>query len=156
MNTETFMVCLMIGVIGSACLFFVCHSCYNLSRINRRVQAQAKREAEREARITNAPPVPLIRWGHGMTLSGPPVSSVTAEVQTDDDPMEHRRTQVDNNRFASPPLAVLATGEARVATIKPLQRCFMLHSVVLAATADALEAVLLEAAELRKLKHPGV
>ena len=32
----------------------------------------------------------------------------------------------------------------------------MLHSVVLAATADALEAVLLEAAELRKLKHPGV
>ena len=29
----------------------------------------------------------------------------------------------------------------------------MLHSVVLATTADALEAVLLEAAELRKLKH---
>ena len=147
MNTETFMVCLMIGVIGSACLFFVCHSCYNVSRSS---------SARASAEPAKAPPVPLIRWGHGMTLSGPPVSSVTAEVQTDDDPMEHRRTQVDNNRFASPPLAVLATGEARVATIKPLQRCFMLHSVVLAATADALEAVLLEAAELRKLKHPGV
>ena len=90
-----------------------------------------------------------------MTLSGPPGSSVATEP-ADNEPTKQRRAQCDTNRFASPPLVVLATGAARVATVKPLRRCFMLHSVVLAATADALEAVLLEAAELRKLKHPGV
>ena len=87
-----------------------------------------------------------------MTLSGPPGSSVATEP-ADNEPTKQRRAQCDTNRFASPPLVVLATGGARVATVKPLRRCFMLHSVVLAATAEALEAVLLEAAELRKLKH---
>ena len=260
-EAETFMTRLMLGVIGSACALFLCRTCHNVSRINRRAQAQAKKKAERDARLAdvfvcesyqgtamaqengehaghdeqfwqhvdeqlrvqrdasvkqrfsqappdglglgaqssrlNGPrrqrrvsirmarwvfptsglpsarssmrssigpstrsstdkagalaapkvaPVPLLRWDC-LSLSGPPGSSVTVEVPV---------AEVDSNRFTSPPLAVLATGEARVATIKPLRRCFMLHSVVLAATADALEAVLLEAAELRKLKHPGV
>ena len=273
-DSETFMVRLMFGVIGSASVLFFCHSCYDVSRISRRAHAQVRRKAERDARITDVfvcddfqdstqehtghnaqfwrhvdeqlqverdastkqraahalpggpspqsrmldgasrqshllsrasgsdgnrrcsqrmarwmpsmggvsalssmrsstmgsstrssagtsaepakePPVPLIRWGHGMTLSGPPGSSVATEP-ADNEPTKQRRAQCDTNRFASPPLVVLATGGARVATVKPLRRCFMLHSVVLAATADALEAVLLEAAELRKLKHPGV
>ena len=269
-EAETFMTRLMLGVIGSACALFLCHTCHNVSRINRRAQAQAKKKAERDARLadvfvcesyqdttmaqengehaghdeqfwqhvdeqlrvqrdasvkqrfsqappdgpelgaqssmlngprrqrrvsirmarwvfptsglpsarssmrssigsstrssTDGPgalaapkvaPVPLLRWDC-LSLSGPPGSSVTVEVPVAEEPARHQSTQVDANRFTSPPLAVLATGEARVATIKPLRRCFMLHSVVLAATADALEAVLLEAAELRKLKHPGV
>ena len=264
-DSETFMIRLMFGVIGSAVVFFLCHTCYNVSRINRRAQVQAKKKAERDARLAdvyvcesyqdtamamehgehaghdeqfwqhvdeqlqaqrnasvkqrfsqappvgpelgdqslNGPrrqrrasirmarwvfptsglpsarssmrsfigpstrsstdragalaapkvaPVPLLRWDC-LSLSGPPGSSVTVEVPVAEEPARHQSTQVDANRFTSPPLAVLATGEARVATIKPLRRCFMLHSVVLAATADALEAVLLEAAELRKLKH---
>ena len=264
-EAETFMIRLMLGVIGSACVLFLCRTCYNVSRINRHAAAEAKTKAERGARLADVfvcesyqdtamaqehgehaghddqfwqqvdeqlrvqrdasvkrrfsravpdklgpgpqsstgpsrqcrlsmrmarwafppsglpaalssthssigasrrsstgkaaalaepkiPPVPLLRW-NCMTLSGPPGSSATVEVPADEKPTKHQSTQIDNNRFASPPLVVLATGGARVATIKRLRRCFMLHSVVLAATADALEAVLLEAAELRKLKH---
>ena len=275
-EAETFMIRLMLGVIGSACVLFLCRTCYNVSRINRRAAAQAKKKAERDARLADvfvcesyqdtamaqehgehashdehfwqhvdeqlraqrdasvnrrfpqaqpdklgpdpkssigpsqqrrlsirmagwvfplsglptarssvrssigtsrrsslgsstrsstnrvealaepkAAPVPLVRWDC-MTLSGPPGSTSPVQEPAGEEPTKYQGVQVDVNRFASPPLAVLATGEARVATIKPLRRCFMLHSVVLAATADALEAVLLEAAELRKLKHPGV
>ena len=262
-DSKTFMIRLMLGVIGSASVLFFFHTCYNVSRAGRRARAQARKKAERDARITDvymcdsfqdnalarelgehdehfwqhvdeqllaqrdvsgkrrfsqalpgclgpapqpctlnpAPrresrlpslarwasppggipsarspmpfsgspthsstaeaeasaepkvlPVPLIRW-NCMELSGTPGSGVAVEAPADAEPTKHRSMQVDANRFASPPLAVLATGEARVATVKPLRRCFMLHSVVLAPTAEALEAVLLEAAELRKLKH---
>ena len=272
-EAETFMIRLMLGVIGSACVLFLCHTCYKVSRINHHAAAKAKKRAERGARLADvfvcesyqdtavaqehgehaghdehfwqhvdeelrvqrdasvkrrflqaqpdklgpgpkssigpsqqrrlsirmagwvfplsglptarssvrssigtsrrsslgsstrsstnrvealaepkAAPVPLVRWDC-MTLSGPPGSTSPVQEPAGEEPTKYQGVQVDVNRFASPPLAVLATGEARVATIKPLRRCFMLHSVVLAATTDALEAVLLEAAELRKLKH---
>ena len=54
-----------------------------------------------------------------------------------------------------PPVAVLATGDAHVATIRRLRQCFFLHTVQVTATTEALDRLLLEAAELRKLKHPG-
>ena len=54
-----------------------------------------------------------------------------------------------------PPVAVLATGDAHVATIRRLRQCFFLHTVQVTATPEALDRLLLEAAELRKLKHPG-
>ena len=55
-------------------------------------------------------------------------------------------------------VAVLATGDARVATSTSLRGgCFMLHSVVHAVSAEMLRNVLLEAAELRKLEsHPSL
>ena len=97
---------------------------------------------------------PLFGWNR-MMLSGPP--SLSSEAATDDRRNEPQEFHVDANRFALPPLAVLATGDARVATIESLRQCFMLHSVVHAVSAAMLKNVLLEAAELRKLKpHPGL
>jgi len=96
----------------------------------------------------------LFGWNQ-MTLSGPP--SLSSVMAADDGATEYQSIQVDANRFASPPLVVLATGDARVATVESLQQCFMLHSVVHAASAEVLENVLLEAAELRKLEpHPNL
>ena len=60
------------------------------------------------------------------------------------------------HQFASPPLAVLATSEARVATHKSQRCCFMLHSVKLAVTTHAANCVLQEVAELRKIEHPNL
>ena len=98
--------------------------------------------------------MPLFGWNR-VALSGPP--SLSNEAATDDGRNELQEFHVDANRFASPPLAVLATGDARVATIESLRQCFMLHSVVHAVSAEMLKNVLLEAAELRKLKpHPGL
>ena len=232
-DSETFMIRLMFGVIGSAVVFFLCHTCYNVSRINRRAQVQAKKKAERDARLADvyvcesyqdtamamehgehaghdeqfwqhvdeqlqaqrnasvkqrfsqAPPVGpelgdqslngprrqrrasirMARWV--FPTSGPSArSSMRSSIGALTRSSTHRAGALAaapkvapvpllrwDSLTVSGPLAVLATGEARVATVKPLRRCFMLHSVVLAATADALEAVLLEAAELRKLKH---
>ena len=83
--------------------------------------------------------------------------TVESGAATDDGRNELQEFHDDANRFASPPLAVLATGDARVATIESLRQCFMLHSVVHAVSAEMLKNVLLEAAELRKLKpHPGL
>ena len=258
MDADTFMVRLMFGVIGSAIAVFICTTCYNVCRIDRRMQAYARSREEHNAPINrsfvcgssqttaaqwlehgdrNAQPrrqsdaqlqqyrqqveppadaqqvpqqsaacipsetaldgacsrsvpissggkswfqqrfvlrsfvdstgtstqhagataLPLFGWNR-MALSGPPsLSSVAAEAPTDDGTTEHQRTQVDANRFASPPLVVLATGDARVAFIKSLRQCFMLHSVMHAASAEMLKNVLLEAAELRKLDpHPSL
>ena len=251
LDADTFMARLMFGVIGSAIAVFICITCFDVRRKDRRVQAYARSRAEHNAPINRsfvcgssqttaaqwlehgdrntqprrqsdaqlqqyrqmgspadaqqlpqqsvacipsemaldgacsrsipispggksrfqqrfadstgtsgqhagATALPLFGWNR-IRLSGPPsLSCVTAEASADDGTTEHQRIQVDTNRFASPPLVVLATGDARVASVESLRQCFMLHSVVLAATADALEAVLLEAAELRKLKHPGV
>ena len=242
-DAETFMVRLMAGVIGSACVVFFCSTCYKVRRHSLDALAKLRRQAEHEARLSEVyvcdnyqdeahwaehgittqshaaaaqsraktsegkhvpheqhlhpvgrgglgcikrgaleggrrsclfggaagpkgsrreslfqrsrrpsdrfsssrssagdsdstepakpPPVPLIRWGHGMTLSGPPGPSLAevagVEVPIDDEPTKHRSTRVDVNRFASEPLAVLATGDARVATIKPLRRCSTLQ-----------------------------
>ena len=101
-------------------------------------------------------PMPLLGW-NSMELSGPP--SLPTEAWTVDGRNEHQRFQIDANRFSStPPLAVLATGDARVATSTSLRGgCFMLHSVVHAVSAEMLRNVLLEAAELRKLEsHPSL
>ena len=54
-----------------------------------------------------------------------------------------------------PPVAMLATGDAHVAIIRRLRQCFLLHTVQVTATTEALDRLLIEAAELRKLKHPG-
>ena len=52
-----------------------------------------------------------------LALSGPPTEGVKAlELATD--PIVRRRRRRDAIRFASPPLTVLSTGEARVATRK--------------------------------------
>ena len=107
------------------------------------------------ARVPSA--APLFGWGQ-MTLSGPPLSSVTVGAPADDGTSGHRSIRFDPNRFTSPPLVVLATGDARVALIKPLRESFMLHSVSRAtASAEVLKNVLLEAAELHKLEpHPSL
>ena len=104
-------------------------------------------------------PMPLLGW-NSMALSGP-APSLPSEAGTVDGRHEHQRFQIDANRFSSPPLAVLATGDARVATSEAtrtsLRGCFMLHSVVHAVSAEMLRNVLLEAAELRKLdSHPSL
>ena len=252
-DADTFMMRLMFGVIGSAIAVFVCVTCYDVRRKDRRAQAYARSRAEHNAPINrsfvcgssqttaaqwlelgdrNAQPrrqsdaqlqqcrhqmgspadaqqvpqqsvacipsetaldgacsrsipispggkswfqqrfavrssgdstgtsaqhagataLPLFGWNR-IRMSGPPsLSSVTAEASADDGTTEHQRIQVDANRFASPPLVVLATGDARVASVESLRQCFMLHSVVRAASAEVLENVLLEAAELRKLE----
>ena len=121
---------------------------------SRRFSVDSAGTSAQHARVP--PAVPLLGWNQ-MTLSGPPFSSVTVEASADDGTSRHRSIQVDPNRFTSPPLVLLATGNARVALIKPLRKCFMLHSVVLAPSAEVLENVLLEAAELRKLEpHPSL
>ena len=99
--------------------------------------------------------MPLLGW-NSMALSGPP--SLPSEAGTVEGRNEHQRFQIDANRFSSPPLAVLATGDARVATSTSLRGgCFMLHSIVHAVSAKMLRNVLLEAAELRKLgSHPNL
>ena len=61
----------------------------------------------------------------------------------------------DGGEDALPPVAVLAPGDTHVATIRRLRQCFFLHTVQVTATTEALDRLLLEAAELRKLKHPG-
>ena len=69
----------------------------------------------------------------------------------------HQSIQVRPDRFTSPPLMMLATGNARMAMFKPQRQSFMLHSVVHAASLKMLEDVLLEAAELHKLEpHPNL
>ena len=259
LDADTFMARLMFGVIGSAIAVFICITCYDVRRKDRRVQAYARSRAEHDAPINrsfvcgssqttaaqwlehgdrNAQPrrqsdaqlqqyrqqmgspadaqqlpqqsvacipsetaldvacsrsipispggksrfqqrfavrsfvdstgtstaqhagataLPLFGWNR-IRLSGPPsLSCVTAEASADDGTTEHQIIQVDANRFASPPLVVLATGDARVASVESLRQCFMLHSVVRAASAEVLENVLLEAAELRKLEpHPSL
>ena len=103
--------------------------------------------------------MPLFGWNR-MALSGAP--SLSSEASTVNGRNEHdQRFQIDANRFSSPPLAMLATGDARVATSEAtttsLRGCFMLHSIVHAVSAKMLRNVLLEAAELRKLgSHPNL
>ena len=100
--------------------------------------------------------VPLFGWDR-VALSGPPPAGATVEASADDETIEHRSTQVDPNRFNSPPLVMLATGDARMAMFKPQRQSFMLHSVVHAVSLKMLEDVLLEAAELHKLEpHPNL
>ena len=123
-------------------------------RFQRRSLVDPTSTSAQHARV---PAVPLFGWRQ-MTLSGP-LPSPTAKVVSwaDNGAVKRRGTQVDANRFTSPPLVVLATGGARVATIRPLQQRFMQHSVVFAATAEVLKQVLLEAAELRKIgPHPSL
>ena len=54
------------------------------------------------------------------------------------------------------PLAVLSTGDAYLATIPAMRRSYMVHSVEVCATSEALTAVLREAAVLRDLSHSSL
>merc|ERR1712216_759214 len=103
----------------------------------------------------STPRMPLLSWA-SMTLSGPPGLGVTAPAPAITKPSKPSKHHVSASSFTSPPLVVLATGEARVARIEPRQQCLMLHSVVPAVTAETLEQVLLEAAALRTLEHPSL
>ena len=106
------------------------------------------------ARVPRA--VPLFGW-HRLTLSGPPLSSAMTKASANDGTIERQNDQVTSSRFTSPPLVVLATGNARMAMIKPLRQRLMLHSVVRAASAEVLKDVLLEVAELCKFEpHPSL
>jgi hypothetical protein len=92
-----------------------------------------------------------------VALSGAPSAGATVEASADDGMIGHRSIQVDPNRFASPPLVKLATGNARMAMFKPQQQSFMHHSVVHAVSPQMLRDVLLEAAKLHKLEpHPNL
>ena len=100
--------------------------------------------------------MPLFGWNR-VALSGPPSAGATVEASADDWTIGHQSTQVDPNRFDSPPLVMLATGNARMAMFKPQRQSFMLHSVVHAVSLKELEDVLLEAAKLHKLEpHPNL
>ena len=100
--------------------------------------------------------MPLFGWDR-VALSGPPSAGATVEASADDWTIGHQSTQVDPNRFDSPPLVMLATGNARMAMFKPQRQSFMLHSVVHAVSLKELEDVLLEAAKLHKLEpHPNL
>ena len=102
------------------------------------------------------PALSLFGW-HRLALSGPPLSSSMAHGPAEDASVERPRTQINSNDFAPPQFTVLATGNARVAMIKPLRQCFMMHSVVHTVSAKMLKDVLLEAAELHKLEpHPNL
>ena len=103
------------------------------------------------------PPLPLVAWS-GVVLSGPPgkegaaADRAAAAAAKGGGFEAYRRA-----RHAALPLVVLSTGDARVARIKTVAgRAYMAHSVELAVTHAALRAVLLEAAELRKLRHPSL
>ena len=110
--------------------------------------------SSQHARASSA--VPLFGWDR-VALSGPPPAGATVEASADDGTIGHRSTQVDPNRFNSPPLVMLATGNARMAMFKPQRQSFMLHSVVHAVSLKELEDVLLEAAKLHKLEpHPNL
>ena len=187
LDTKTFMVHLLFGVIGCAFAVWLCVTCYNVRRKDRLVQAYMRTRAEGDAPIDSsfvcgssqltaaqwlergdrgAQPrqqgeaqqqevgspavdamllasrrssvdsagtsaqharVPLFGWGQ-MTLSGPPLSSVTVGAPADDGTSGHRSIRFDPNRFTSPPLVVLATGDARVALIKPLRESCLLYT----------------------------
>ena len=110
--------------------------------------------SSQHARASSA--MPLFGWDR-VALSGPPSAGATVEASADDWTIGHQSTQVDPNRFDSPPLVMLATGNARMAMFKPQRQSFMLHSVVHAASLKMLKDVLLEAAELHKLEpHPNL
>ena len=122
---------------------------------SRRSSVDSAGTSAQHARVPSA--TPLFGWGQ-ITLSGPPLSSVTVGAPAVYGTSGHRSIRFDPNRFTSPPLVVLATGDARVALIEPLRESFMLHSVSrVAASAEVLKNVLLEAAELHKLEpHPSL
>ena len=115
------------------------------------------------------PPVPLIRW-KDITLAGKPGGDVATEgaaVEKDDGPLsqddpllerggEFGEYKINRHRFPKDQLMVLSTGDTYVATVKAMKRVYMLHSVELSATHEALRRVLLEAAELRKLQHSSL
>ena len=105
--------------------------------------------SSQHARASSA--VPLFGWDR-VALSGPPPAGAMVEASADDGTIGHRSFQVDPNRFNSPPLVMLATGNARMAMFKLQRQSFMLHSVVHAVSLKMLEDVLLEAAELHKLE----
>ena len=110
--------------------------------------------SSQHARASSA--VPLFGWDR-VALSGPPPAGATVHMSADDGTIGHRSTQVDPNRFNSPPLVMLATGNARMAMFKPQRQSFMLHSVVHAVSKKMLEDVLLEVAELHKFEpHPNL
>ena len=98
------------------------------------------------------PALSLFGW-HRLALGRPPLSSAMTQVSAEEDAtVERPHIQINSNDFAPPPFVVLATGIARVAMIKPLRQCLMVHSVVHAVSAKMLTDVLLEAAELHKLE----
>ena len=109
--------------------------------------------SSQHARASSA--VPLFGWDR-VALSGVPSAGATVEASADDWTIGHQSIQIDPNSN-SPPLAMLATGSARMAMFKPQRQSFMLHSVVHAVSLKMLEDVLLEAAELHKLEpHPNL
>ena len=102
------------------------------------------------------PALSLFGW-HRLALCGTPLSSAMAQVSAEDATVERPRPQTNSNDFAPTQFMLLATGNARVAMIKPLRQCFMMHSVVHTVSAKMLKDVLLEAAELHKLEpHPSL
>ena len=110
--------------------------------------------SSQHARAT--PALTLFGWDR-VELSGPPSAGATVHMSADNGTSGHQSIQVDPDRFTSPPLVMLATGNARMAMFKPQRQSFMLHSVVHAASLKILEDVLLEAAELHKLEpHPNL
>ena len=120
----------------------------------RRPSVNSSGTSSQHARASSA--VPLFGWDR-VALSGPPPAGAMVEASADDGTIGHRSFQVDPNRFNSPPLVMLATGNARMAMFKLQRQSFMLHSVVHAVSLKMLEDVLLEAAELHKLEpHPNL
>ena len=123
-------------------------------------------EEQRQEEVT---PVPLIRW-KDITVSGKPEGTVdtkSAAIEKDEGPLsqddfpieksgEFGEYKIKRHRFPRQQLMVLATGDTYVATVKAMKRVYMLHSIELSVTQDALRRVLLEAAELRKLQHSSL
>ena len=169
------------GAIGVGFVAFFISTFRTTRRYRRQAEAHIKEAADRAARLAEAyvvgdvlqqafeadngnaalqaaaqvpsGPVSLLRWSN-LKLSGPPrLAELTKTIGTG---LNDERTKRGPGRFASVPLTVLATGDARVATDKRSKRCFMLHSVIEAATPMLLHDVLMEAAELRKMKHPSL
>jgi hypothetical protein len=121
---------------------------------SRRHSVDSAGTSSQQARASSA--MPLFGWDR-VALSGPPSAGATVEASADDGTIGHQSVQVEPNRFDSPPLVMLATGNARMAMFKPQRQSFMLHSVVHAVSLKMLEDVLLEAAELHKLEpHPNL
>ena len=120
----------------------------------RRPSVDSSGTSSQHARASSA--VPLFGWDR-VALSGPTSAGTTVEASADDGTIGHQSIQVDPDCFNPPPLAMLATGDARMAMFKPQRQSFMLHSVVNAVSLKELEDVLLEVAELHKLEpHPNL
>ena len=163
------LVCIATSLLALA---FLCHRCRAKRRVRRaerlRAEAEHKRAALAEEAV-GAYATDAYQWDD-FVLSGLPLSSHAEGTRLvecynhrsllDSAPLLDSKAMLSiglpPDRFASPPLAVLATGEARVATHNSHKCCFMLHSVELAVTAHAANRVMQEVAELRKIKHPNI